>query len=113
MEKTDKMKASKQGGIFMGKKKEVSAEVKMSAVLDGLKGRVIHEICREYGISESLYYKWREEALNSMKTGLQDKRKKEWRDQSWEVERNRLLKMIGEQQLIIDLQKKISDTYLK
>ena len=41
-----------------------------------------------------------------MKEGLKDKRSKEWRDNSWEVERNRLLKMIGEQQLIIDIQKK-------
>jgi len=45
-----------------------------------------------------------------MKESLKDKRKKAWRDNSWEVERNRLLKMVGEQQLIIDLQKKISDS---
>ncbi len=93
----------------MGAKKKWSAEEKLAVVLDGLKGRPVKEICREYGISDNQYYKWREEALNGMKGSLQDKRSKQCRDRSWEVERNRLLKLIGEQQLIIDIQKKISE----
>jgi len=93
----------------MGAKKKWSAEEKLAVILDGLKGRPVKEICREYGISDNQYYKWREEALNGMKESLQDKRRRQYRDQSWEVERNRLLKMIGEQQLIIDIQKKISE----
>jgi len=93
----------------MGMKKKWKKEEKLSAVLDGLKGREVSEICREHGISRGQYYKWREEAIDGMKEGLQDKRKKQWRDNSWEVERNRLLKMVGEQQLIIDIQKKISE----
>ena len=94
----------------MGERKKWTAEEKLAAVLDGLKGRPAREICKEYGISETLYYKWRDEAVTGMKKGLQDKRRKGWRDQSREVERNRLLKMIGEQQLIIDIQKKISES---
>lgn len=90
----------------MMKGKKFTSEERMSMVMEGLKGRPAREICREYGISESQYYKWRDEALAGMKAGLKDKRSKEWRDNSWEVERNRLLKMIGEQQLIIDIQKK-------
>ena len=97
----------------MGMKKQWSTEEKLAVVLDGLKGRPVRELCREYGISDAQYYKWREEAINAMKQGLKDKRRKEWRDKSWEVERNRLLKMIGEQQLIIDIQKKISEEYLR
>ena len=97
----------------MSKKSKFTPEIKMAAVLDNLKGRALTHVCKEYGISESQFYRWRDEALNGMKAGLQDKRRKEWRDQSWEVERNRLLKMIGEQQVILDLQKKISETYLK
>lgn len=92
----------------MGSKKKWSQEEKLSIILDGIKGKGVREICREYGISNAQYYKWREEGLTALKEGLQDKRKKECRDNSWEVERNRLLKMIGEQQLIIDIQKKIS-----
>ena len=95
----------------MGTKKKWSSEEKLAIVLDGLKGRAVREICREYGISDAQYYKWRDEALNLLKEGFKDKRRKEHRDQSSEAERNRLLKIIGEQQLIIDIQKKISETF--
>lgn len=95
----------------MGTGKKWEKEEKLSAVLDGIKGRPVSEICRQYGISRGQYYKWREEGLTALKEGLQDKRKKQWRDNSWEVERNRLLKMVGEQQMIIDIQKKISDKF--
>lgn len=94
----------------MGTKKKWTADEKLSIILDGIKGRGVREICKEYGISTAQYYKWRDEAISGMKENLQDKRKSQWRDNSWEVERNRLLKMIGEQQLIIDIQKKISET---
>jgi transposase-like protein len=78
-------------------------------VLDGLKGRSVSEVCREYGVGETQYYKWRDEALNILREGLKDKRGKECRDRSWEADRNRMLKIIGEQQMIIDIQKKISN----
>lgn len=94
----------------MGKKSKISADIKLAAILEGIKGRSVVELCREYGISENQYYKWRDEALKGMKDSLQDKRRKEYRDKSSEAERNRLLKLIGEQQLIIDIQKKISET---
>lgn len=95
----------------MSTKKKWSSEEKLAVVLDGLKGRSVGELCREYGISDGLYYKWREEAYHGMKEGLKDKRLKENRDQGYESERNRLLKIIGEQQIIIDLQKKISESF--
>jgi len=95
----------------MGKGKKWTAEEKFGIIMEGMKGRSPRELCREYGVSEGQYYKWRDEALSGMKDGLKDKRKKEWRDQSWEVEKNRLLKKVGEQQMIIDLQKKIADSY--
>jgi transposase-like protein len=100
------LRASKSGGEAMIKGKKWTSEEKVAAILEGLKGRPARDICRERGISDGQYYKWRDEALIGMKDGLKDKRSKEWRDNSWEVERNRLLKMIGEQQLIIDIQKK-------
>ena len=100
----------KRGGLKMGKKSKFSADIKLAIILEGLKGRPAVEICREYGISDGQYYKWRDEAITAMKAGLEDKRKKEYRDKSTEAERSRLLKLIGEQQLIIDIQKKISET---
>ena len=91
----------------MGSRKEWKPEEKLAVVLDGLRGRPVREICREYGINDNQYYKWRESALNALKTAFSDKRRKGNRN-GVEADRNRLLKIIGEQQLIIDLQKKIS-----
>ena len=91
----------------MGMRKKRSSDEKLAVVLEGLKGRPVREICTEYGLKDTLYYKWRDEALKHLKTGFQDKHSKDFRDTSAEAERNRLLKIIGEQQLIIDLQKKI------
>lgn len=93
----------------MANRKKWTPEEKLAVVMDGLKGRSMSETCREYGISEAQYYRWRDEALNLLKAGLKDKRHKEYRDKSWEAERRRMLKVIGEQQMIIDIQKKISD----
>jgi transposase-like protein len=93
----------------MGNRKQWSAEEKLAVVWDGLKGRSAREICTEYGLSETLYYKWRDEALQLLKAGFSDKRTRENRDKSWEAERQRLLKIIGEQHVIIDIQKKISN----
>ena len=94
----------------MGTRKKWSHEEKLAIVLDGFKGRGVREICTEYGVSETQYYKWRDEALNLIKEGFKDKRRKGSRDRSGEADRNRLLKIIGEQRLIIDIQKKISDS---
>jgi len=95
---------------IMARRKEWTSEEKLAIVLDGLKGVPVAEICREYGISETQYYKWRDVGIESLKTGFQDKRRKGFRDLSGEAERKRMLKVIGEQQMIIDLQKKISDS---
>jgi len=92
----------------MAQRKIWKPEEKLAIVMDGLKGRPVKDICREYGVSEAQYYKWRDEALAMLKDGFQDKRRKTYRDNSLEAERNRLLKIIGEQQVIIDIQKKIS-----
>jgi len=94
----------------MGTRKKWSHDEKLAIVLDGLKGQGVREICTEYGVSETQYYKWRDEALNLLKEGFKDKRRKGNCDRSGEADRNRLLKIIGEQQLIIDIQKKISDS---
>jgi len=95
----------------MGIHKKWTADEKLAIVIDGLKGRLVREICAEYGLSETQYYKWRDEALVFLKEGFKDKRLKENRDKTGEAERNRLLKIIGEQQLIIDIQKKISESF--
>ena len=94
----------------MGTRKKWTHEEKLAIVLDGFKGRSVRDICAEYGVSETQYYKWRDKALNLLENGFKDKRRKGNSDRTLEAERNRLLKIIGEQQLIIDIQKKISDS---
>jgi transposase len=78
----------------MGTRKKWGSEEKLAITLDGLKGRPVKEICRDYGVSEAQYYKWRDEALELLKEGFKDKRRKENRPA--EAERNRLLRIIGE-----------------
>jgi transposase-like protein len=101
------MRASDQEAN-MAQRKIWKPEEKLAIVMDGFRGRPVKDICREYGLSETQYYKWRDEALTLLKDGFQDKRRKAYRDNSLEAERNRLLKIIGEQQVLIDIQKKIS-----
>ncbi len=44
----------------MGKGRNWTAEEKAKIVLQGLKGRSVAEICNEYQIHQTQYYKWRE-----------------------------------------------------
>jgi transposase-like protein len=45
------------------RRKQWSSSEKVSIVLDGLKGRPVVELCTSYGISQSMYYKWRDQFL--------------------------------------------------
>lgn len=87
--------------------KKYNADEKMAVVMSMLKSqKPVSQICKEYGISDAMAYRWRDEALEGMKTGLSDKRKQ--RHHTPEAEKERLLKIIGQQAVIIDYQKKIS-----
>jgi transposase len=45
-------------------RRKIDPEAKMAAVLEGLSGESsIADIWREYQISESLYYRWRDQSL--------------------------------------------------
>ena len=48
------------------KAKRWDAQTKAKVVLEGLRGRLVSEICAEYGIHNSLYYDWRDKFLNNM-----------------------------------------------
>lgn len=44
------------------KQRQYSAEFKLDTVLEGLRGdKPIAQLCRERGIRDTLYYKWREQ----------------------------------------------------
>jgi transposase-like protein len=50
----------------MSKRKQWKSEEKARIILFGLQGRPVSEICIEYGISNSQYYKWKDQFLRNM-----------------------------------------------
>lgn len=55
----------------MAKGRHHDEEKKLAVVLEGLKGEAsIAEICRKHGISDTLYYKWRDQFVEAGKRGL-------------------------------------------
>ena len=51
-----------------------TAQQKLEIVLAGLRGdRSVREVCREHGISETLYYGWREKLLEGGQEALAGK----------------------------------------
>jgi len=48
-----------------------TAEEKSAIVLEGLKGGItVSDLCRKYGLSQAVYYKWRDKFLDGGKKGL-------------------------------------------
>jgi transposase-like protein len=95
----------------MGRGKHWKQEEKMAIVLEGLQGKAVKDVCAKYGVAETQYYRWRDQAFEGMKEALADKRRRENRN-THEAERDRLLKVIGEQAAALDLQKKLSEVWL-
>lgn len=49
----------------MGNKKNWTGKEKLAIVLQGLKGTVsVGVLCNEHGISQGMYYKWRDQLLS-------------------------------------------------
>ena len=79
----------------------------MSVVMEMFrKERPVTQICKSYGISDALAYKWRDEALAAMQERLSGRHKNGERSSQGEVER--LLKLVGQQAYAIECQKKIA-----
>ncbi len=96
------MESEKQGVLFMSKNK-ISPKDKLRIVLEGLSNkRPLAEICTDYGISQSLYYQWRDKLLNDgekvFQRGGVDKEQ-----QRLERENKKLKETVGE--LTIELKK--------
>jgi len=85
-----------------------TAEEKMSVVMEMFRQeQPVTQICRSYGISEGLAYKWRDEAMAAMQERL-SRRKNGKGSQSSRGEVERLLKLVGQQAYAIECQKKIA-----
>ena len=77
------------------KKRVWTSEQKLQIVMQGIKGRLVSEICNEYQIGQSQYYLWRDQFLQNAgkvfempKTAQQQTR--------LERENERLKAMVGE-----------------
>ena len=87
--------------------KKWSTEEKMAIVMEMLKrDKPVTQICKEYGVNDGMAYKWRDEALTGMQSALTNGRKN--RHANPDSEKERLLKIIGQQTVVIEYQKKIS-----
>ena len=47
------------------KRRHWDSKTKVKIVLEGLSGRPLSEICNEYGIGQTQYYRWRDRFLSS------------------------------------------------
>jgi len=45
------------------KRRQWDTKTKVKVVLDGLSGRPVSEICREYQVGQNQYYRWRDQFL--------------------------------------------------
>lgn len=58
-------------------KRKISIETKMAIVIEGLKEKkTIVDICKNYGISQSQYYRYRDQFLEAGQVGLTNGQKK-------------------------------------
>ena len=81
-------------------------------VLEILKGaKTVGQVAKERGISDSLVYRWRDKALSAVSEAFSDKKRRKGQEGGSTAERDRLLKIIGEQACVIDTLKKTSEMF--
>jgi len=89
-------------------KRKWSDDEKKLVVLELLKGgKTVGTLAKERGMSEALIYRWRDQALKAIEEVFKGNGKRSGSDHSFE--RDRLLKIIGEQACVIETLKKISE----
>lgn len=92
------------------KNRKWDIETKMAVILEMLKQeQSVSQICKAHGVSEALAYKWREEALLAMQERLSGKQAHG--NGTHQAERDRLLRVIGQQAYAIECQKKYLSQY--
>ena len=84
------------------KRRQFDSKLKAHVVLEGLRGRPLAEICNEYEISQSQYYRWRDQFLANaaevFETQNKDKEKAKLKS-----ENTKLKGLVGE--LTVELKK--------
>jgi transposase len=81
---------------------------KMAIVLEGLKSQVtVAEICRNHGISQTQYYKWRDHFFEGAKQGLSGQTNVNGSPDKAKIKE--LERIIGRQTVTIEILKKIQN----
>ncbi len=84
------------------KPRKWDSKIKAKIVLEGLKGRAISQICNEYQIVPSQYYKWRDQFLSNVDQ-LFEMPQKSKQELLLKKENHRLKSLIGD--LTVELKK--------
>ena len=84
------------------KRKKWDSKTKWLIVLQGMKGRLVAEICTEYGVAQSQYYKWRDQFM-SEGYKVFDTAKASQKQQCLSNENKKLKSLVGE--LTLELKK--------
>lgn len=82
------------------KRRKWDAKTKALIVLQGLKGKLVADICNEHRICQSEYYRWREEFLAKMPQIFDNHDK---REEGLRMENAKLKHLVGE--LTLELKK--------
>jgi transposase-like protein len=91
----------------MSKRRAFSAQLKLETVLEGLRGeKSVAQICRERDITDSLYYKWRDEFMESAPSIFADKRQKGTDDNGERIAE--LERLVGRLTMELEIAKKAS-----
>lgn len=83
-------------------KKKWSAKEKSQIVLEGIKGRPVVDICTTYGVSQSLYYAWRDKFFANV-SDVFEIDKKNGKEQRLLLENSKLKQSLAE--AILELKK--------
>ncbi len=76
-------------------RRQWDSKTKAKIILEGLKGRSVVDICTEYAISQSMYYKWRDIFLANIDQPFETNSKLK-KEQKLEQENNELRQVIGD-----------------
>lgn len=75
-------------------KKVWSSKEKLQVVLDGVKGMTVPDICREHGIVQSMYYRWRDQFLANAESVFGNSSSK--KESKLERENNQLRQIVAD-----------------
>lgn len=77
------------------KRRQWDSETKTKIVMEGFRGLAVSDLCREYEISQSQYYKWRDQFIANASAAFEtDKTSKA--EERLKKENQRLKTVIGE-----------------